>query len=113
MGGKKKCPVFIEPDQWARLCEYWMNPETEQKALRMANARKAVKKQSNVGRAGKAGKEAVLVSVVMNLLALVTPYIHFSHCCLKIDMTIKLPNERPHVFDSRRRRDRGVPGSPS
>ena len=64
LSGRKECPVFIEPDQWARLCEYWSNPETEQKALRMANARKAVKKQSNVGRAGKAGKEAVLVSVL-------------------------------------------------
>jgi hypothetical protein len=61
LGGKKQCPVYIEPDQWARLCEYWSKPETEQKAVRMANARKAVKNQSNVGRGGKAGKEAVLV----------------------------------------------------
>jgi hypothetical protein len=56
LGGKKECPVFIEPDQWARLCEYWSKPETEQKTLRMANARKAVTNQSNVGQAGKAGK---------------------------------------------------------
>jgi hypothetical protein len=62
MSGKKDCPVFIEPDQWARLCEYWSKPETEQKAQMMANARKNVKNQSNVGRAGKAGKEAQLVS---------------------------------------------------
>ena len=61
MAGKKQCPVFIEPDQWARLCEYWENPVTTQKAQVMANARKQVKNQSNVGRSGKAGKEAKLV----------------------------------------------------
>ena len=62
MSGKKQCPVFIEPDQWARLCEYWSKPETEQKALMMAQARAQVKNTSNVGRAGKAGKVAQLVS---------------------------------------------------
>ena len=61
LSGKKDCPISIEPDQWARLCEYWSKPETEAKAQRMANARKQVKKFSNVGRAGKAGKEALLV----------------------------------------------------
>ena len=61
MSGKKDCPVFIEPDQWARLCEYWSKPETEQKAQMMANARKNVKNFSNVGRSGKVGKEAQLV----------------------------------------------------
>ena len=63
MSGKKQCPIFIEPDQWARLCEYWSKPETEQKAQVMANARKQVKNQSNVGRAGKAGKKALLVRI--------------------------------------------------
>lgn len=63
LSGKKECPLTIEPDQWARLCEYWSKPETEEKAQRMANARKQVKKISNVGRAGKAGKEAQLVSL--------------------------------------------------
>ena len=53
-------------DQWARLCEYWSKPEIEQKAIRMANARLAIKNQSSVGRAGKAGKEALLVRVVLN-----------------------------------------------
>jgi hypothetical protein len=66
MSGKKECPVFIEPDQWARLCEYWSKPETEQKAQMMANARRNVKNQLNVGRAGKAGKEAQLVSINQN-----------------------------------------------
>ena len=61
LNGKKECPISIEPDQWARLCEYWSKPETEEKAQRMANARKQVRKISNVGRAGKAGKEAQLV----------------------------------------------------
>ena len=61
MAGRKQCPVFIEPDQWARLCEYWSKPETTQKAQMMANARKQVKNTSNVGRTGKAGKEASLV----------------------------------------------------
>ena len=64
LGGKKECPVNIEPDQWARLCDYWSKPETNQKAIRMANARTLVKNQSTVGRAGKAGKEAQLVCVV-------------------------------------------------
>jgi hypothetical protein len=67
LGGKKECPVYIEPDQWARLCEYWSKPETEQKAVRMANARKAVKNQSNVGRAGKAGKETMFVCVMLSI----------------------------------------------
>lgn len=62
LSGKKDCPISIEPDQWARLCEYWSRPETEAKAQRMANARKQVKRISTVGRAGKAGKEALLVS---------------------------------------------------
>ena len=61
LAGKKDCPVSIEPDQWARLCEYWSKPETEAKAKRMANARKQVKRTSSVGRAGKAGKELQLV----------------------------------------------------
>ena len=62
LSGKKECPVFIEPDQWARLCEYWSKPETEQKAQLMAQARANVKNTSNVGKAGRAGKEAILVS---------------------------------------------------
>ena len=61
LGGKKYCPVTIEPDQWARLCEYWSRPETEEKAKRMANARAQVKRASTVGRRGKAGKELQLV----------------------------------------------------
>ena len=68
LSGKKDCPLTIEPDQWARLCEYWTKPETEEKAQRMANARKQVKKISNVGRAGKAGKEAQLVRFLDFLL---------------------------------------------
>ena len=66
LGGKKDCPVYIQHDQWARLCEYWSKPETEQKAMRMANARKHVKKQSNIGRVGKVRKEAQLVCVVFS-----------------------------------------------
>ena len=78
LSGKKECPVFIEPDQWARLCEYWSKPETEQKAQLMAQARANVKNTSNVGRAGKAGKEALLVST-WNLCSL---YNNFSFCAL-------------------------------
>jgi hypothetical protein len=63
LNGKKECHVTIEPAQWARLCAYWQKPETEEKAQRMSNARKQVKRQSNTGRAGKAGKEAQLVCV--------------------------------------------------
>ena len=68
LGGKKECPVYIEPDQWARLCIYWTKPETEEKALKMANARRLVKKQSTVGRAGKVGKEAILVWSVFRIV---------------------------------------------
>jgi hypothetical protein len=70
LGGKKECPVTIEPDQWARLCEYWSKPETEEKAQRMANARRQVKRASTVGRAGKAGKEAQLVGEVCFVLSM-------------------------------------------
>jgi hypothetical protein len=62
MSGKTQCHVFIEPDQWKRLCEYWSAPETEQKAQMMAKARNQVKNMLNVGRGGKAAKEALLVS---------------------------------------------------
>lgn len=72
LGGRKECPVTIELDQWARLCVYWSKPETEEKAQRMANARKAVKKTSTVSRAGKAGKEAQLVGQVCFVLWLFT-----------------------------------------
>lgn len=58
VGGKKECPISIELDKWAKLCEYWSKPKIDEKAHRMANARKQVKKQSNVGRAGKARKYA-------------------------------------------------------
>ena len=64
LSGKKECPVNIQPDQWARLCDYWTKPETNEKAIRMANARRLVKNTSNVERAGRAGKEAQLVRVV-------------------------------------------------
>jgi hypothetical protein len=62
MSGKKQCHVFIELDQWARLCEYCSAPKTKQKAQMMSKARNQVKNMSNVGRAGKAGKETQLVS---------------------------------------------------
>ena len=112
LGGKRECPVFIEPDQWARLCEYWSKPETEQKALRMANARKAVKNKSTVGRAGKAGKEALLVSVMLKLRVHEFSFSHFRLWLVEVAMTEKFSHERPHVYDSRRREHRGVPGLP-
>ena len=77
LSGKKECPVTIEPEQWARLCEYWSKPETEQKAIRMAKARQAVKNQSTVGRAGKAGKEVLLVIVVLNVTCTRVSNTHF------------------------------------
>ena len=84
LGGKRECPVTIEPEQWARLCEYWSKPETEQKALRMSNARKAVKNQSTVGRAGKAGKEALLVSVELKSRVHGFSHFHFRLCVVEI-----------------------------
>jgi hypothetical protein len=66
MSGKTQCHVFIEPDQWKRLCEYWSAPEIEQKAQMMAKARNQVKNMLNVGRGGKAAKEALLVSSTKN-----------------------------------------------
>ena len=61
LAGRTQCPVTIEPDQWAKLCEYWSKPESEAKAKIMADARKQVKRTSSVGRVGKAGKELQLV----------------------------------------------------
>ena len=66
MSGKKQCPLFIKPDQWARLCDYWAKPKTEQKAQVMAKARQQMKNQSIVGRAGKVGKDALLVRISIN-----------------------------------------------
>ena len=76
---EKYCPINIKPDQWAMLCDYWSKPKTKEKAQKMANARKQVKMQSNVGRACKAGKEAQL--------AWFSVFYYFHHvdswlCCL-------------------------------
>lgn len=64
---KETIPYFyIEHDQWARLNEYWSNPETYQKAMKMSNARKQVKSWSNEGTARKIGKEVELVSFLFS-----------------------------------------------
>ena len=97
MAGRKQCPVFIELDQWARLCEYWSKPETTQKAQMMVNARKQVKNTSNVGRIGKAKKEASLVSI-KKLTSL---------CVFEMFISQILTNgAKVHCFDSGKKRQK-------
>jgi hypothetical protein len=88
LSGKKECPVNIQLDQWARLCDYWTKPETNEKAIRMANARRLVKNTSNVGRAGRAGKEAQLVCVVrLMLIARQLMFVRVMISCCSIPCT--------------------------
>jgi hypothetical protein len=61
LSGEKYCPILIEPDQWAKLCQYYSKPKIEEKAQIMANAQKQIKRHSNVGWVGKARQEAQLV----------------------------------------------------
>jgi hypothetical protein len=56
--GKIKCPVIIELARWEKLKVYWSKLEIERKAEHMINVMNLVKKLSNVGRLGRARKEA-------------------------------------------------------
>jgi hypothetical protein len=63
MAGDRTCPVHIDPVQWERPQDYWGSTLQREKAERMTVARKLVKNSGNVGRKGKDGKEADLVSL--------------------------------------------------
>ena len=62
VAGSSTCPVHVDPEQWRRLQEYWKSGSQREKADQMANARKKVKPNANVGRKGKQGKESASVS---------------------------------------------------
>ena len=66
VGGDDTCPVHVNPDQWKRLQAYWGTDKQLKKAATMAHARRQVKNYSSVGRKGRAGKEASLVSVIIH-----------------------------------------------
>ena len=61
--GHDKCPLHIDGEQWLRLINYWKTDAQVLKAQQMAVARQSVKNYSQVGRKGKAGKEAAVVSI--------------------------------------------------
>lgn len=61
LGGEDDCPSHVNPDQWARLQEYWGTDKQVKKAATMANARRQVKNYSSVGRKGKGAKEVQMV----------------------------------------------------
>jgi hypothetical protein len=60
------CLVHIDPRQWKRLQDYWGSNLQRQKAEKMTIARQQVKNFGNVGRKGRDGKEAEVVSTNPN-----------------------------------------------
>ena len=58
MSGKKQCPVFIEPDQWARLCEYWSSPEKKTKGGVDGESKAASEEHVECWEAGKGWKSS-------------------------------------------------------
>lgn len=61
-----KAPVHIDLDQWKRLIAYWKTDAQKEKSTKMSSARQGVKVLSALGRKGKAGIEAELVSYSVN-----------------------------------------------
>jgi hypothetical protein len=62
--GADDAPFKVDPDQWDRLKAYWRTDAQKEKAGKMAAARQGVKSGQLVGRRGKAGKDAEVVSAV-------------------------------------------------
>ena len=60
--GPEVVPTHVLPDQWKRLIKYRGTEKQVKKAETMSLARRSVKNLSSVGRRGRAGKEAALVS---------------------------------------------------
>ena len=60
--GPEVVPTHVLPDQWKRLIKYWGTEKQVKKAKTMSLVRRSVKNMSSVGRRGRAGKEAALVS---------------------------------------------------
>jgi hypothetical protein len=54
--------VHVQPAQWEHLKLYWGTEKLQQKSAKMVDARSKVKHISVVGRKGKAGQEALVVS---------------------------------------------------
>lgn len=62
LAGETECPLHIQPAQWISLKSYWVNTSQVEKAEKMANARRQVRHASHVGRKGKGGRDAEVVS---------------------------------------------------
>jgi hypothetical protein len=62
LAGNDICPPHVQPKSWERLKAYWMTDLQQLKAVKMATARKHVKNYSSMGRKGRDGREAQLVS---------------------------------------------------
>jgi hypothetical protein len=56
--------VHIQPAQWERLKQYWGIEKQVLKSAKMVDARSKVKHVSIVGRKGKAGQQALVVSSI-------------------------------------------------
>ena len=61
--GTDKAPLHIDGVEWDRLKDYWNTDAQKLKAQKMAKARKSVKNYTLIGRKGKAGREALAVSL--------------------------------------------------
>jgi hypothetical protein len=62
--GDTSNPVHVQPAQWERLKQYWCTEKQVLKSTKMVDARSKVKCVSVVGRKGKAGQRAFLVSFI-------------------------------------------------
>jgi hypothetical protein len=63
--GDTSNPVHVQPAQWERLKEYWGTEQQLLKSAKMVDVRSKVKHVSVVGRKGKAGQEALAVSLIV------------------------------------------------
>jgi hypothetical protein len=66
--GDPKNPVHVQPAQWEHLKTYWSTEKKVLKSAKMQDARSKVKHVSVVGRKGKAGLEALAVSLLTFIL---------------------------------------------
>jgi hypothetical protein len=84
--GDTKNPVHIQPAQWERLKTYWSTEKQVLKAAKMQDARSNVKNISVVGRKGKAGLEALAVTLTTilfhSLFPLLGEALRVCHKCL-------------------------------
>jgi hypothetical protein len=64
LAGDTDCPIHIQPSQWEKLQAYWNNTSQVEKAEKMAVARRQVRNASHLGRRGRGGRDADVVSHV-------------------------------------------------